>query len=87
MNRRQMLAGLASSALVVGFDPVTRLWIRATEASGSFPCLPFANTPPLDGVLYTDLSTRESDSTDKGNMVKVLPCAVLRPAQLPTLRR
>lgn len=30
----------------------------------------------LDGVLLTDLATREADSTDQGNIVRQLPCAV-----------
>ena len=63
MNRRQLLKGIATTALVIGFDPVTRQWVQAAEAPD---CLPFANTPPLDGVLYTDAATRQSDSTDKG---------------------
>ena len=82
MNRRQMLAGLASSSLVIGFDSVARRWVRAAEATTSATCLVFANTPPLDGVLYTDPATRQSDSTDKGNMVQVTPCAVLRPGSV-----
>ena len=64
MNRRQMLKGIASTAIAVGFEPVTRFWVRAAEASACAPCPPFAHTPPLDGVLYTDLATREADSTD-----------------------
>ena len=84
MNRRQMLAGLASTTLIIGFDPLAHRWVRAVEAVGGIACLPFENTPPLDGVIYTDAATRQSDSTDKGNMVQVMPCAVLRPAQWTT---
>ena len=86
MNRREMLAGLASSALVIGFDPVTRVWVPVAEAS-HLPCAPFAHVPRLDGTLHTDAATRQSDSTDKGNMVQVLPCAVLRPGSVEDIAR
>jgi hypothetical protein len=33
MNRRQMLKGIAATALVAGFDPLTRRWVRAAEAA------------------------------------------------------
>ena len=87
MNRRQILKGIASAALVAGFDPITRAWVRAAEASACAPCTPFVNTPPLDGVLYTDLATREADSTDKGNIVRQLPCAVLRAGSVEDIRK
>ena len=35
MNRRQMLAGLASTTLIIGFDPLARRWVRAVEAVGA----------------------------------------------------
>jgi cytokinin dehydrogenase len=87
MNRRQMLKGIAGSALVVGFDPLTRAWVRAAEASACAPSAPFAHTPPLDGALYSDLATREADSTDQGNIVRRLPCAVLRPGSVRDIEK
>ena len=87
MDRRQILKGIASSALIVGFDPLTRAWVRAAETSSCVPCLPFAHTPPLDGVIYTDLATREADSTDQGNIARELPCAVLRPRSVKDIAK
>ena len=87
MNRRQMLKGVAATALVVGFDPAARRWVRAAEATDCGACPPFAHTPPLDGALYTDLATREADSTDQGNIVRQLPCAVLRTGSVKDIEK
>lgn len=87
MNRRQILKGIASSALVVGFDTVARRWVRAAEASACAPCSVFAQVPPLDGALYTDAATLEAYSHDKGNVVRQTPCAVLRPGSVEDVRR
>jgi FAD/FMN-containing dehydrogenase len=87
MNRRQILKGIASTALVAGFDPVSHRWVRAAEASACASCLPLAEVPPLDGALYTDLPTRAADSTDQGNIVRQLPCAVLRPGSVEDIQK
>src|SRR5207248_4887899 len=87
MNRRQLLKGLAGSALVIGFDPITRLWIRAAEISTCAPCLPLAQAPQLDGVLYTDAATRDADSTDAGQIIRRTPCAVLRAGSVADIQK
>jgi FAD/FMN-containing dehydrogenase len=87
MNRRQMLKGIAASALVAGFDTVARRWVSAAEVSVGLACAPFANTPPLDGALYTDAATRQTDATDNGQMVRVVPCAVLRPGSVEDIAK
>src|SRR5687768_2357916 len=87
MNRRQILKGIASSALIAGFDPVTRLWVREAEASECGSCQPFARPPRLDGTLYTDAATRDIHETDNGNIVHRMPCAVLRAGSVEDIRK
>ena len=87
MNRRQILKGIASSALVAGFDPVTRLWVREAEASDCGSCPPFAKAPRLDGTLHTDPATRDIHETDNGNIVHRMPCAVLRAGSVEDIRK
>lgn len=79
MNRRSFVAAVGASALVVGFDTTSRTWVTTAEAAtgGSF-----ADVPPLDGTLHLDRATRNADATDLGNIVKVLPSAVLRPGSV-----
>ena len=87
MNRRQLLKGIAGSALVIGFDPMKRLWVKASDLSICAPCLPFATAPPLDGVLYTDQATRERDATDAGQIIRRTPCAVLRAGSVADVQK
>lgn len=84
ITRRQLLAGLAGVATVVGFDPMARVWIPVARASD---CPSFANIPPLDGTLHTDMATRETDATDQGNIVHQTPCAVLRPGSVEDIQK
>lgn len=74
-TRRQVLQGVLASALVVGFDPVHRRWVTAGAATPA----DFDAAPPLEGVLLLDAAAREAVATDKGNLVRHLPGAVLRP--------
>lgn len=76
IGRRQALAAIAASAVVLGFDPLSRTWVRSAEAAG---CDPFHNLPDLDGTVYQDLATRKTVATDQGNLIETLPVAVLRP--------
>ncbi|MGH9901258.1 MAG: FAD-binding protein, partial [Pyrinomonadaceae bacterium] len=50
-------------------------------------CRTFEHAPPLDGVLYTDLATRERDATDKGNIIRRTPCAVLRAGSVDDIQK
>jgi cytokinin dehydrogenase len=61
---------------VVGFDPIERLWGRATAPTTS-PS--FATAPALEGELLVDEASRQASSTDLGNITTHKPCAVLRP--------
>lgn len=84
-SRRGFLAGLVGGALVIGFDPARRRWVRADAAGcGAFPLV---GVPPLDGTLHLDPATRMSDQTDQGNLVTTLPAAVLRPGSIEDIRK
>src|SRR5215475_5873778 len=83
-TRRQFLAGLGAGALVVGFDPATRLWVNPADAS-ELPS--FDRVPPLDGTLHLDLATRQADARDLGRMVEHLPYAVLRPGSVQDIQK
>ncbi len=87
MDRRELLKGLAASALVVGFDPAARGWVRAAEMSSGCGPFPIAKVPPLEGVLYRDWATRNADSTDMGKIVRKMPAAVLRPGSVEDIRK
>jgi cytokinin dehydrogenase len=86
VTRRRVLELLGSTgvAIVVGFDPVGRRWIAETEASKG-PT--FVNVPQLDGVLLLDTPSRAGVSSDKGNIVRQVPAAVLRPGSVEDIQR
>jgi cytokinin dehydrogenase len=77
MRRRHVLAAIAAGAVVLGFDPLRKTWVRAAEAAGG--CDAFDHLPDLDGTVYQDVATRDSVSTDQGNIKQLQPVAVLRP--------
>jgi FAD/FMN-containing dehydrogenase len=83
MNRRQFLGGVGAATLVVGFQPITRLWITSAEAETSA----FAHIPALDGTLTFDMAARQADSLDEGRIVEKLPSAVLRPGSVRDIQR
>lgn len=66
---------------VVGFDPQVRAWVTA-EASGSLP-----EVPPLEGTLSVDPAATDATARDQGNIVTVVPSAVLRPASAEDVAR
>jgi cytokinin dehydrogenase len=86
LTRRRVLGllGSASVAIVAGFDPVGRRWISEVEAAKGAT---FVNAPQLDGVLLVDAPSRASVSTDKGNIVRQTPAAVLRPGSVEDIQR
>jgi FAD/FMN-containing dehydrogenase len=83
-TRRQLLRGLGAGALIVGFEPIGRVWVSSAEASTA-PS--FDRVPPLDGELCLDLPTRRRDSRDLGRIVAHLPRAVLRPGSVADVQR
>jgi cytokinin dehydrogenase len=84
ISRRRVLAGIAAGALVVGFDPTSKSWVREAEASSGGP---WTKLPNLDGTIHLDLPSREAVSTDKGNLLFVTPAAVLRPGSVSDIRK
>ncbi len=84
MDRREFLKLAGAVALVVGFDPIGRHWTTRAEAAGSCS---FDDVPPLDGTLRLDVASLSADSTDKGNLIKRAPCAVLAPGSVADIRK
>lgn len=80
IGRRRFLgaAGAAGAAVVVGFDPLGRVWVTEAEAA----TVPFAGVPALDGELALDDAARDGAATDLGNIVFHRPRAVLRPGSV-----
>jgi len=79
INRRKFLTGVGATALIVGFEPATGLWLtkaQAIEASG------WAPVPRLDGTLSFALADRQADSRDLGRIREMLPAAVLMPGSV-----
>lgn len=84
ISRRQVLKGLVVGVAVVGFNPISRLWITDARAGGD----PFLlDLPKLDGQLLTDLSSREAVGRDIGGLVFETPHAVLRPGSIRDIQR
>jgi len=80
ISRRDFVAGLSASAVVLGFDPLARGWVR--EASAALDHL-----PPLDGVVVTDPTTLASFATDVGNAIHHTPVAVLLPGSVEDIAK
>ncbi|NUP06098.1 MAG: FAD-binding protein [Polyangiaceae bacterium] len=87
LKRRGALAAIAAGALVVGFDPSSKRWIREAEASGGCGGFPGWGLPQLDGTLHLDLPTRTGDSNDNGLIVQKVPAAVLRPGSTNDVKK
>ncbi|MEV8630503.1 FAD-binding protein [Streptosporangium sp. NPDC051023] len=81
VTRRRFLGTVGASALIVGFDPTARAW--ATSAGSRS----VQRIPHLDGVLLTDLPTRQADGRDLGRIVQHLPRAVLRPGSVRDIQK
>lgn len=84
LTRRDFLAGLGAGALVVGFEPVQRVWVGSAEAATTPR---FDHIPPLDGELVVDTASRQADSRDLGRIVEQLPYAVLRPGSVRDIQK
>lgn len=77
LSRRDILQGLITSTVVIGFDTVCRSWVTRANAASLF-----VNLPDLDGVLYTDDATRVHAADDFGHLVRHYPKAVLKPGSI-----
>jgi cytokinin dehydrogenase len=84
VSRRKVLAAIAAGALVVGFDPTSRSWVREAEASGGGT---WTKLPKLDGTVHLDLPSRQAVSSDQGNLIFATPAAVLRPGSASDIRK
>jgi FAD/FMN-containing dehydrogenase len=74
-----MLAGMASAAVVLGFDPASGSWVTEALARGGKLG---HGLPRLDGSIETDPAALTSFSTDLGNSVHKAPVAVLFPGSV-----
>lgn len=81
LSRREFVAGLSASAIVLGFDPLARGWV--TEASAAT----FDQVPTLDGMIVTDPATLGDYAGDVGNIVHNTPVAVLLPATVQDIQK
>jgi cytokinin dehydrogenase len=73
VSRRDFVAGLSASVVVLGFDPTARGWV--SEASAAT----FDHVPPLDGMIVVDPAILATYANDVGNAVQRMPVAVLLP--------
>ena len=87
-----MLAGLASAAVVLGFDPTSDSWVTESHAKpGKPPHGPphhgtLRGIPRLDGHIETDPAALVPFSTDLGNAVYRTPVAVLFPGSVKDIQ-
>lgn len=79
-TRRQVLAGLGAFT-VIGFDPLTHVWLSSAKAAS-----PFDRVPALDGVLLTDPASLAPYASDVGNLIHRTPGAVLHAASVDDIR-
>lgn len=83
ISRRNVLAGMASAAIVLGFDPSSGSWVTEALAGGG---MRRHGLPRLDGWIETDPSALTSFSTDLGNSVHQTPLAVLFPGSVKDIQ-
>src|SRR5262245_30141109 len=79
INRRKFLTGAGATALIVGFEPATGLWLSKAQASQASD---WSRIPKIDGTLSFALADRQADSQDLGRIVGMLPAAVLMPGSV-----
>ncbi len=82
LSRRSFLKAAAAGLAVVGFDPITRSWATAAEASPRMLQL-----PTFDGTLLTDAAALHEAADDFGHIVKRTPVAVLRPGSAADVQK
>ncbi|HEY2407632.1 MAG TPA: FAD-binding protein [Polyangiaceae bacterium] len=80
VSRRRVLAA-GAAVLVIGFDPVSRSWIRSAQAE------PLDHLPDLDGFVALDAASLAQHSTDAGNIVTQTPVAVLFPGSVKDIQK
>ncbi|MDB4941362.1 MAG: putative cytokinin oxidase [Labilithrix sp.] len=76
VSRRRLLQGIAAGAVVLGFDPVNRVWVTEARADA------FDHVPHLDGTLLTDAASRQLAADDYGHIIHRVPAAVLKPGSV-----
>lgn len=76
LSRRTLLKGFATSAMVIGFDGMSRSWVTVANAQSGTN---WSELPPLDGAIYTDEAIRKAAADDFGHIVHRQPIAVLKP--------
>ena len=84
ISRRNVLSGMASAAVVLGFDPTSSSWVTESHARHR---MPRHRLPGLDGRLETDPSALVPFSTDLGNAVYKTPVAVLFPGSVSDIQK
>lgn len=81
ITRRRLLAGLGSTAVVLGFDRTARCWVSEAQAAS------FDAVPELEGELVTDPTSVASYGADLGNLVHRTPAAVLFPGSVRDIQK
>jgi cytokinin dehydrogenase len=84
LTRRGFMQTLASSTLVIGFNPISGSWITAAQAAIAAD---FEKLPPLDGTLHVDDATRAEYAQDYGQIIHERPLAVLKPGSVQDISR
>src|SRR5437588_9254024 len=74
VSRRSLLR-TAGVAAVVGFNPITGLWVTKADAQT-------ISIPGLDGQLFLDQTHRQAVAQDWGGAVSRVPVAVLQPGSV-----
>lgn len=75
-SRRNILRGIGTGAVVVGWSAVTGSWVTAEASSAQASTV--TPLPPLDGVLETSPAVLSEFSKDWGGFITASPQAVLR---------
>jgi cytokinin dehydrogenase len=84
LSRRGFMQTLASSTLVIGFNPISGSWITAAQAVTEAA---FEKLPPLDGTLHVDDAARAEYAQDYGQIIHERPLAVFKPGSVQDISR
>jgi cytokinin dehydrogenase len=68
---------MTAGSVVVGFDPIKRVWATRTRS-----VIGLVDLPPLDGKLFIDEASCAAVSDDFGHIIRQKPLAVLRPGSI-----
>jgi FAD/FMN-containing dehydrogenase len=66
----------------VGFEPLTRKWVRGSRLNGQCERLPH-----IEGQIFLDQSSRRAAAKDFGGIVSLCPAAVLKPRALSDITK